>query len=64
MTKEQHKALAIGLSYGMHKTCKDLHHSKSEQHDYTESCKAEARHFVEIKAAYDALKQLNTKNTN
>ena len=58
MTKEQHKTLAIGLSYGMHKTCKDLHHSKSERHEYTQKCPAEARHQLEMDAAYKALQIL------
>lgn len=60
MTKKQHRALIIGLSYGLNKTCKDLHHSKSERHDYTQRCPAEARYELEMKAAYDAL--LSNKN--
>jgi hypothetical protein len=61
MTKKQHKTLIVGLSYGLSRTCRNLHHSKSEQHDYTQRCPAEARHQLEMDAAYKALKELNTE---
>ena len=65
MTKNQHKALAVALSYALHKSCKDLHHSKSERHNYNQLCKAERRYFLEIQSAYNVLKELNTElNTN
>lgn len=62
MTKKQHRALIVGLSYGLSRTCRSLHHSKSEWHDYTQRCPAEARHQHEMDAAYEALKELNTQN--
>jgi len=61
MTKKQYSALTIGLSYGLNETCLSLHHSKSERHEFGVSCPAEARHQREINAAYQALKELNTK---
>ena len=61
MTKKQHKALAVGLSYALHKSCKDLHHSKSERHNWNQLCKAERRYFLEMQSAYNALKELNTE---
>jgi len=61
MTKKQHSALTIGLSYGLNETCRSLHHSKSERHEYGAACPAEARHKREMNAAYQALKELNTE---
>ena len=59
MTKKQYSALTIGLSYGLNKPCSSLHHSKSERHDCTQKCTAEARHQLEMDAAYNALRELN-----
>ena len=60
MTKKQHKALTVALSYALHKSCKDLHHSKSERHNWNQLCKAERRYFLEMQSAYNVLKELNT----
>lgn len=61
MTKKQRKALTVALSYALHKSCKDLHHSKSERHNWNQLCKAERRYFLEMQSAYNALKELNTE---
>ena len=61
MTKKQHRALAVGLSYGLSKTCRSLHHSKSERHNFEQRCPAEARHQLEMDVAYKVLSELNTE---
>jgi hypothetical protein len=61
MTKKQYSALTIGLSYGLDRTCRSLHHSKSERHDFEQRCPAEARHQLEMDVAYKVLSELNTE---
>ena len=62
MTKKQHKALTVALSYALHKSCKDLHHRKSERHNWNQLCRAERRYFLEIQSAFNVLKELNIKH--
>jgi hypothetical protein len=61
MTKKQFSALQLGLSYGLSRTCCTLHHSKAEQHNFYQKCPAEARHQLEMDAAYKVLSELNTQ---
>lgn len=57
--KRQHRILATALSYGLHRTCRELHHTKAErQTGCTGHCLAELRYQKDMSDAYKLIIEL------